>query len=321
MILAFDTSNYTTSIAVLDGEDVVIDYRKLIDVKLGERGIRQSDGFFKHMQALDTWLIAELDKYIERLVAIAVSDKPRPITGSYMPVFRAGQIIANSIAHSRHLPCYTCSHQEGHLYSALLGNVIKAPFLFLHLSGGTTEVHHVTEEDARYQFSLISETADISVGQLVDRIGVKSGLKFPCGAKMDKLAVAGAKLTAPRFKMKNAFNLSGYENYFSTCLKKQAREVVYYHLFDFLANTIIAIVEHAIKCTGVSTVLIAGGVAENRVVRSAMLSWSEQERLNIKFAKPHFASDNAVGVARFAQMRMAFRTYGSDAMRKNSREY
>ncbi len=301
MILAFDTSNYTTSIALLDQSEIIVDFRRLIDVKLGERGIRQSDGFFKHMQALDAWLNAELDGYADRLTAVAVSNKPRPVADSYMPVFRAGEIIAGTIANSRHLPLYRCSHQEGHLFSALQDNAISAPFLFLHLSGGTTEIHRVAPADLSYHFSLLSQTADISVGQLVDRIGVKSGLKFPCGAEMDKLATKGETLSAPRFKMKEAFNLSGYENYFSNCLIQHAPEVVYYHLFELLASIITAMVEHAVNSSGLTTVLIAGGVAENSVVRRVLLAWAKQNKLSVHFAKPHFASDNAVGVALYAQ--------------------
>ncbi len=305
MILAFDTSNYTTSIAILDGSTVVVDQRQLIDVKLGERGIRQSDGFFKHMQVLDTWINSELEQCINQLSAVAVSNKPRPIDGSYMPVFKAGEIVATAIAKSKGLPLYRCSHQEGHLFSALQEKSITAPFLFLHLSGGTTEIHRIDLDNSLYNFELISKTADISFGQLVDRIGVKSGLKFPCGAEMDRLAQKSEGMIAPRFKMKSVFNLSGYENYFSRCLEKYNAPNVYYHLFAVLANIIIEIVEHAVAQSKTTTVLIAGGVAENSVIRNQLLSWADGKQVNINFAKAHYASDNAVGVARYAQFVIA----------------
>ncbi len=303
MILAFDTSNYTTSIALLDGDDIVVDQRQLIDVKLGARGIRQSDGFFRHMQVLDAWLNAEFANYRDHLTAIAVSTKPRPVDGSYMPVFRAGQIVANTIAKSTGLPLYCCSHQEGHLFSALQGHCFDAPFLFLHLSGGTTEVHRVSSSATGYNFDIVAETADVSVGQLVDRVGVKSGLKFPCGAEMDQLAVRGEALSAPRFKVKRRFNLSGYENYFYKCLVAHASEHVYYHLFETLATIVIDIVNYAVSNTGLKTVLLAGGVAENCVIRERLLAWANDNQLDVNFAKARYASDNAVGVARYAQSR------------------
>ncbi len=301
MILAFDTSNYTTSIAVLDGDDIIVDFRQLIDVKLGARGIRQSDGFFQHMRALDNWLTDNLADYAAQIDAVAASTKPRPLANSYMPVFRAGEIIAKCIAGSLQLPLYCCSHQEGHLFSALRGNVLDAPFLFMHLSGGTTEIHAVSLQNGHYILDCIAETADISVGQLVDRIGVKAGLKFPCGAAMNKLAATSSALKAPPFKYKAAFNLSGYENYFSACLAKTANSELFYHLFETIANIIIDIISNAMQTTGLKRVLLAGGVAENSVLRKKLANWAEQSDVVVYFAKTRLAADNAIGVARYAQ--------------------
>ncbi len=303
MILAFDTSNYTTSIAIVDGETIIVDERKLIDVKLGSRGIRQSDGFFQHMQALGEWVDRELPNYAAQLAAVAVSTRPRPVADSYMPVFRAGQIIGQTIANSLNIPLYSCSHQEGHLYSALRGQTIATDFLFLHLSGGTTEIHAVSWRDSAYRFSPIAATADISLGQLVDRIGVKAGLHFPCGAEMDRLSGDSGALQAPRFHFKSAFNLSGYENYFTNCLASHQPERVFGHLFEVLSDIVIDIVDQALSQTGLTTVLLAGGVAENSTVRRRLTNWSARRRVTIAFAAPRYASDNAVGVARFAQIK------------------
>lgn len=301
MILAFDTSNYKTSIAVLDDDSIIVDFRKLIDVKLGERGIRQSDGFFKHMQVLDNWLSENLTAYAAKIDAVAVSTRPRPLDGSYMPVFRAGEIIAKCIANSMQLPLYCCSHQEGHLYSALQGRDLNAPFLFMHLSGGTTEIHQVTKNESAYRLQCIAETADISIGQLVDRIGVKAGLKFPCGAEMEQLAKTSSGLNAPSFKYKQRFNLSGYENYFSGCLNEMTAAKLFYHLFNTLADIVIKIIANAVANTKLNNILLAGGVAENGIMRRKVLTWAKQNDISMYFAKPGFAADNAVGVARYAQ--------------------
>ncbi len=301
MILAFDTSNYTTSIAVVKGADIVVDFRQLIDVKLGARGIRQSDGFFMHMQALDKWLTSELEQYVDQLTAIAVSTRPRPVDGSYMPVFRAGEIVANCLASALKLPLYRCSHQEGHLYSALRGQQLTAPFLFLHLSGGTTEVHRTRWQAGNYLLDCVAETADISIGQLIDRIGVKAGLKFPCGAAMDERATDCADFKAPPFRFQPKFNLSGYENYFTQCLAQRPAGAVFYHLFKTAADIVIKIIDNARHATQLNDVLLAGGVAENSIMRRELLSWAEQNDVNIQFASANYAADNAVGVARYAQ--------------------
>ncbi len=301
MILAFDTSNYTTSAAILNGAQIVLDKRQLIKVKSGERGIRQSDAFFQHMQVLESYLERDIRPHFKDIAAIAVSTRPRPLDQSYMPVFRAGHIVANALSMALQVPLYCCSHQEGHLYSALRGIALEAPFLFLHLSGGTTEIHSIARCAGGYSLKPIAETADISVGQLIDRIGVKSGLSFPCGQAMDDLAERGAFETPPRFKVQPQFNLSGYENHFSKLLDERQPAEVYHHLFATIASILETLIASAIEKTSLKQVLLAGGVAENSVIRRCL--HNSQARLNcaISFAENHYASDNAVGVAEYAR--------------------
>ncbi len=300
MILAFDTSNYTTSVAILDGSQIVVDKRRLIGVKQGERGIRQSDAFFQHMQVLDE-VVESIEPYFDALEAIAASTRPRPVVNSYMPVFRAGHGVAKLLSSALKLPLYCCSHQEGHLYSALRDKTMPQSFLFLHLSGGTTEIHRVDQTTDGYQLSPIAETADISVGQLIDRVGVNSGLSFPCGQQMDDRAVRAAFAKAPRFKAKTQFNLSGYENYFNKCLREQPAEAVYYHLFMTIEAILEALIKLAIADSGLSNVLLAGGVAENSYIRNELIKNQAAIGCNISFATSRYASDNAVGVAEYAR--------------------
>ena len=90
-ILGIDTSNYKTSVAVVDEDyNVVYDGRMFLKVKEGERGLRQSEALFQHIQNLPQ-LIEKIPVDLEhRLDAVAWSDRPRPVEGSYMPVFNAG---------------------------------------------------------------------------------------------------------------------------------------------------------------------------------------------------------------------------------------
>ncbi len=85
MFLGFDTSNYTTSVAVFDGKRIV-QKKKLLEVKQGERGLRQSDAVFQHTVNMP-YLIDELVSEAEcsGIDAVAVSTRPRNVDGSYMP--------------------------------------------------------------------------------------------------------------------------------------------------------------------------------------------------------------------------------------------
>ena len=87
MFAGIDTSNYTTSVAVFDGEHI-IQNKKLLTVKKGERGLRQSDALFQHTVNLPV-LISKLKSEIgdADIEAFGVSNRPRNIEGSYMPRF------------------------------------------------------------------------------------------------------------------------------------------------------------------------------------------------------------------------------------------
>lgn len=76
----------------------------------------------------------------ENICAVAVSERPRPVEGSYMPVFRAGVSVAESIAAALRVPVYRYSHQEGHI-AAVCGALDESVrTVSFHLSGGTGEI-------------------------------------------------------------------------------------------------------------------------------------------------------------------------------------
>ena len=155
LYLGIDTSNYTTSVALCDGEGrVVLNLKRLLSVKQGERGLRQSDALFAHTKNLPE-LMDELngflsDNYPDRdICAVGYSARPRDAQGSYMPCFLAGVVAAKSIAAAIGCPSYDFSHQTGHitaaLYSAgrleLLGG--NEPFAAFH---GVERLHGASVE-------------------------------------------------------------------------------------------------------------------------------------------------------------------------------
>lgn len=304
MHLGIDTSNYTTSIAIVDNDGIVCDDRVLIKVKHGEKGIRQSDAFFQHIQTIKRWSETRLSRYADNLKSVAVSVRPRDVKQSYMPVFTAGQTIALTIANALGIPLYQLSHQTGHLYAANYSRQITAPFVFLHLSGGTSECHLVAG-DWFEQLTLISATADISFGQLVDRVGVYCQLLFPCGAQMERLAKPYDKIQrVPKFTVGETYNLSGYENHFKKLIDQSLPHAqVYSMLFDFIADTLQQIIHYTVKQTGVQTMLLAGGVASNQLIKQRLEHYFDQTEIELHFADAHLATDNAVGVAYYASLR------------------
>lgn len=302
--VGFDTSNYTTSIAVCDEDGTVIANLKcLLPVKEGERGLRQSDAVFAHIKNLPT-LTDELSVVLEKYapVAVGVSETPRSCEGSYMPCFLVGVAVARSFASGNRLPVFEFSHQHGHIMAALYSSgakdvLLKKPFLALHVSGGTTEALLVTPngKETLFDVVIVGETNDINAGQAIDRVGVAMGLSFPAGKEMEKLAAAFSGKPIRRKVCVNdgRCNLSGVENIAKTLIEGGAsREEVSAFVFDFLQRTLIEMISQILNEYGEMPVLLAGGVMSNKLMRNAF-----SERFEAYFAEPEFSSDNASGVA------------------------
>lgn len=140
LFLGIDTSCYTTSVACVDEKGIVYEKRTVLSVKLGQRGLRQSEGLFQHVRNLESLLpgmLACLDR--SQIRGIGVSSRPRPEADSYMPVFLAGRMAAASLGAGLGLTPYHTSHQQGHVRAAMLRNealLEQLPILGMHISGG-----------------------------------------------------------------------------------------------------------------------------------------------------------------------------------------
>lgn len=300
--LGIDTSNYTTSAATYDGDGFLMS-RKILDVKQGERGIRQSDGVFIHNRELPGFIEERLSGVNGRIDAVGVSTRPRSIEGSYMPVFTVGHGYARAVAAACGVNLHEFSHQDGHImagvYSAGRFDLLDKPFISVHLSGGTTEI--LTSEYDGYSFKnkIIGGTLDISAGQLIDRVGVKMGLKFPCGRELEKAAMETAEYDKLPFSVKGSYmNLSGVETKLirqADGLSPRLARTVLIYVKDVLSKAL----NNAVKETGIKSILMAGGVASNSILREGLINSVDAE---VVFASKELSTDNAVGIAVLAYM-------------------
>ena len=208
LYLGVDTSNYTTSVSCVSDEGIVFERRTVLSVPLGERGLRQSEALFQHIRNLPPLMEGMLSS-IDRsaVAAVAVSAKPTVAQESYMPVFLAGRLAAGAAASSLGVPLYETTHQAGHIRAALMGQeevFTGKTFLTLHLSGGTTDLLLISNENGRdWRIERIGTGLDLHAGQLVDRVGVAMGLAFPSGASFEQLArQAKGLLTDAAFQCK-----------------------------------------------------------------------------------------------------------------------
>ncbi|MBR0366422.1 MAG: hypothetical protein IJH94_06455 [Clostridia bacterium] len=301
--LGIDTSNYTTSAAVYDGKDR-FHVRRVLDVKEGMRGIRQSDGVFAHNKALPDMIAECITRAGRNIGAVGVSTRPRNAEGSYMPVFTVGHGYAVAVAAALDAELYEFSHQDGHImagiYSAGAWELLNKPFISVHLSGGTTEILRSEYNGHGFDNEIIGGTLDISVGQLIDRIGVAMGMKFPCGAELERLAETADRSEKLPFSVNGAYmNLSGVETKLIRLVNgrdaRLARTVLAY-----IRDVLIKIIEEAAKITGLNDVITVGGVASNGMIRDGL---NGMDGLNVRFASRELSCDNAVGAAVLAYLK------------------
>lgn len=302
--LGIDSSNYTTSVAAVDGE-TLISKRRLLPVREGERGIRQSEGVFHHMKIFPE-LFDELSGEINMrdICAVGVSVRPRNVEGSYMPVFLAGEGYARVIANSLRAPIYRFSHQDGHLmagiYSGGFYELLKEEFLSVHLSGGTTEILKSRFNGYNFENEIIGGTRDISAGQFIDRVGVRLGLPFPAGRPLEELSMRAKEAVKLPISADGAYmSFSGIETKASRMADGCKREELALGVLTAVRDTLIRALNSAIADTGIRKVLIVGGVASNGLIRDGLRHGLDGGAF---FASPELSSDNAAGIAKLTEI-------------------
>lgn len=304
LFLGIDTSNYTTSVAVIDEDlNIIHDERIILQVEKGSKGLRQQEALFQHLKNLPI-LFERLNIDIKNIQVVGISTRPRNVIGSYMPTFLVGEGFGRSIGAINNIKLKRFSHQEGHIGGILIKEDISGSFYAFHLSGGTTEALRCINNRDNLLIEMVGGSLDISFGQLIDRIGVKLGLSFPCGAEMEKLAIKGEDLRLNiDVRIKDGyFNISGLENKFIDLIDKGdlKEEDILYTLFVTLGKLILKLIE-SFFLKGDEKFIITGGVASNGIIRDLLIDSAYKD--NIIFGDKGLSVDNAVGIAYLAMMK------------------
>lgn len=303
LFLGIDTSNYTTSTAIFDSSTgVMLQQKKLLPVKVGQLGLRQSDAVFHHTQQLHL-LFSELVKDIDlkELKMIGVSSKPRPVDGSYMPCFTVGENTADVLSSALKVPLARFSHQEGHisaaLFSAKRDDLFSKNFLAFHVSGGTTEAVLAKGANCGFDIELVVKSLDLHAGQAVDRVGLMLGLSFPCGAELEKLALKNSEKIKVHPKLKGAdCCLSGVENQCKKLIDNgKPPEYVADYCINYIKCSISMMTDKLIETYGEMPIVCAGGVMSNTIIKNEFT-----QKYNAVFAPPAYSTDNAAGIAYLA---------------------
>jgi len=246
---------------------------------------------------------------LDGIDAIAVTRGPG-LVGSLL----VGVCAAKGIAWHRGLPLLDVNHLEGHVRSPFLEHPgIEFPAIALVVSGGHTALYLCPEEGV---YRLVSRTRDDAAGEAFDKVGKLLGLGYPGGPVIDRLS-EGADEHAfpfPRAVMKNQsldFSFSGLK----TAVRIRATELGLAHggavggeVSDTVRNLVasfqLTVVDTLVDTTlracrkeAVRTVLVAGGVACNRRLRSAFTEAAGRHGLTVYAPSPQYTTDNAAMIA------------------------
>ena len=306
IIIGIDTSCYTTSIAAITlNREIVFNEKIMLNVKNGERGLRQSEAVFQHIKNFGE-ISDNLKKHIHKkgykVEMICASARPRDVEDSYMPVFEVGKNFAKTMAALFDCEMLETTHQENHIAASLYGCKKEDldRFISVHMSGGTMEILLTEKDNKGYKTEIVGGTKDISFGQLIDRVGVRMGHDFPAGKYIDEKALLCKEEVKNGLKtsVKDGYmNISGLENQ----VYKLMEEKDNYYVSKAVMNAAIKSLEKALsficKKYNLNNVVFVGGVASSKYISGKLSNKLKKNNINSFFTDSSYSSDNACGCA------------------------
>lgn len=223
-----------------------------------------------------------------------------------------GASVANALGYALNVPTIGIHHLEGHLLSPLISDTPPTlPFVALLVSGGHSQLMQVT---AVGQYQLLGETLDDAAGEAFDKTAQLLGLGYPGGPALSKLADQGNtgrfKLPRPMLNSPDLnFSFSGLKTAVLTLVKQQALDMqtkadIALAFQEAMVEVLITKSLAALAYTGLTTLVVAGGVGANRQLREQLSARAAKERINVFYPKLEFCTDNGAMIAYAGAMRL-----------------
>ena len=219
-----------------------------------------------------------------------------------------GASFAHALGLSLGVPALGIHHLEGHLLSPLLSaHRPDFPFVALLVSGGHTQLMRV---DGVGRYALLGDTQDDAAGEAFDKTAQLLGLGYPGGPALSKLAEAGKpgryRLPRPMLASGLDFSFSGLKTAVLTIVKNGnpdhadlARAFV-----DAIVEVLVAKCVRALETTGLTRLVVAGGVGANRQLRGALNAESGRRGFEVFYPEPELCTDNGAMIAFAAALRL-----------------
>ncbi|MBR6237543.1 MAG: tRNA (adenosine(37)-N6)-threonylcarbamoyltransferase complex transferase subunit TsaD [Lachnospiraceae bacterium] len=306
-ILGIESScDETAASVVLNGREVLSNIiSSQIDIHTLYGGVVPEIASRKHMERIDRVVdkaLKEASLDIKDIDAIAVTYGPG-LVGALL----VGVSYAKSYAWALNKPLVGVHHIKGHICANYIENKdLKPPFMCLVVSGGHTHLVRVADYG---EYEVLGRTRDDAAGEAFDKVARVIGLGYPGGPKIDKVSYEGdpAAIDFPRAKIADNeydFSFSGLKSAVLNYLNSLQMKGLSYEQADVAASFQQAVVDvlvghsmAAIDEYGVKDFAIAGGVASNSHLRTAMKAACEEKGINFYMPSPIYCTDNAAMIA------------------------
>jgi tRNA N6-adenosine threonylcarbamoyltransferase len=265
----------------------------------------------RHIGPVVAGALREASVSLDEIEALAVTQGPGLI-GSLL----VGLCFAKSIAYARRLPLLSVDHLEGHVRAVYLESPteIAHPAVSLVVSGGHTSLFLMEKEES---YRLLAKTRDDAAGEAYDKVAKRLGLGYPGGPILDRLARLGDaevhRFTLPRFTDGSAdFSFSGLKSAVLRATREtpipplasgenpEERRDLCDLAASFQRTVVSALVlrtEQATREHGARAILVSGGVAANRELRSSFESRARELGVPVFFPSVRLSTDNAAMIA------------------------
>ena len=304
-ILGIETSCDETSAAVLrDGRELRSNIiASQIDLHTKTGGVVPEVASRQHVTQINAVIaeaLAEAGIGFGELGAVAVANRP-----GLLGALLVGVSAAKTLAYALNLPLLAVHHIEAHIYANwLVDPEISFPVVCLVASGGHSEIFLVRGHG---DYAILGRTRDDAAGEAFDKSARLLGLPYPGGVSIDKLSRGGNPKAVPLPRAQLGpesldFSFSGLKTAVLNTHRDPSFAAV--SLPDWAASVQEAIVDalvtktlRAARLHGVDHVLLAGGVAANSRLQSAMRDACAAAGLRLTVPPPRLCTDNAAMIA------------------------
>lgn len=320
LILAIETSCDETSAAIIKKSKLlsnIVYSQEKMHAKFG--GIIPEIAARKHIETIIPTIDKALNKAkvkLEKIDYIAVTSGPGLITS-----LMVGIDTAKSLSFAHKIPIIPIHHTESHIYSNFIENKnIKFPALALVVSGGHTDLILMKDHG---KYTEIGSTRDDAAGEAFDKVAKLLNIGYPGGPIISKLADLGNSraYSFPRPMINNNnldFSFSGLKTDILRLVKKKKGKFSPQEINNICASFQAAVIDVLIRKTikaaskyNVKSVLLAGGVSANKLLRRRLKSAVNQELKETDFHYPNlkYCTDNAAMVAQAAHYHVLRKDY------------